>query len=83
MKCKYEIEVQAQCPCEPENTDRYQFTIESESIIVVEKIAEFFDKNAKAKNIFQEDLTYKCAVALGAKVTSEAWHHGIKVTCTC
>lgn len=83
MLCKYEYQVRAQCPCVPENTDCYQFTIESESMIQVEKIAEFFDKNAKLQNIFQEDLTYKCSVALGAKVTSVGWHHGIKVTCSC
>jgi hypothetical protein len=83
MKCKYEYEVRAQCPCNTSDTDVYQFTIDSESIILVEKIAEFFDKHAKNQNVFQEDLTQKCAVTLGARVTSVGWHHGIKVTVNC
>lgn len=83
MKNVYEIEVRAQCPCNPEDTDVYQFSIESQSVILVEKIAAFFNTHAKEQNIFQEDLTQKCAVTLGAKVRSVGWHHGIKVTCEC
>lgn len=63
------------------DTDLYQFTIESETIIEVEKIVAFIKDNAGAKNVFQEDLTRKCAVILGARVTSVGWHSGIKVTC--
>lgn len=81
MKNTYEIEVRAQCPVENNDTDLYLFTIESESLIQVEKIAKFFEENAGQKNIFQEALTAKCAVTLGAKVRSIGWHSGIKVTC--
>jgi hypothetical protein len=81
MICKYEIEVRAQCPVNPSDTDLYSISIESESLIEVEKIAEFFAKNASNKNVFQEALTQQCAVALGARVTSVGWHSGIKVTC--
>jgi hypothetical protein len=81
MKNRYEVEVRAQCPVMPDDTDLYQFTIESGSIIQVEKIVEFIKDHAGQKNIFQEDLTNKCAVLLGAKVTSVGWHSGIKVTC--
>ncbi len=81
MRCKYEYQVRAQCPVVPTDTDLYQFTIESESLIEVEKIAEFFAKNAGNKNVFQEALTQQCAVTLGAQVTSTGWHSGIKVTC--
>jgi hypothetical protein len=81
MKNTYEIEVRAQCPVNPQDTDRYAFTIVSESIIEVEKITAFFDENAGKQNIFQEALTQKCAVTLGAKVRSEGWHSGIKVIC--
>jgi hypothetical protein len=81
MKNRYEIEIRAQCPVIPDDTDLYQFTIESESIIEVEKIVAFVAENAGQKNIFQEDLTRKCAVTLGARVTSVGWHSGIKVTC--
>ena len=81
MKCSYEVEVRAQCPVMPDDTDVYQFTIESESIVQVERIVEFIGANAGKKHIFQEDLTNKCAVALGARVTSVGWHSGVKVTC--
>lgn len=81
MKNTYEIQVRAQCPVNPSDTDLYAFTIRSETIIEVEKIAAFFEANAGQKNIFQEALTQKCAVTLGAHVRSEGWHSGIKVVC--
>ncbi len=81
MKCRYEYQVRAQCPVVPTDTDLYHFTIESEGLIEVERIAEFFKKNAGKKNVFQEALTQQCAVTLGAQVTSTGWHSGIKVTC--
>lgn len=77
----YEIKVRAQCPVNRADTDLYAFTIESEALIEVEKITAFFSANAGKKNVFQEILTQKCAVMLGAKVTSVGWHSGIKVTC--
>lgn len=81
MKNTYEVEIRAQCPVVPDDTDIYRFTIESESIIQVERIVEFIKEHAGAKEVFQETLTNQCAVALGAKVTSVGWHSGIKVTC--
>jgi hypothetical protein len=81
MRNRYEIQVKAQCPVMPDDIDLYLFTIESESIIEVEKIVEFVKDNAGKKHIFQEDLTQKCAVTLGAHVTSVGWHSGVKVTC--
>ena len=81
MKCIYEIEVRAQCPVNPSDTDLYQFSIETERLIEVEKIAAFFKDNAGNAAVFQETLTQACAVTLGAKVTSVGWHSGIKVTC--
>ena len=81
MKNTYEIQVRAQCPVNPSDTDLYDFTIQSDVIIEVEKIAEFFIKNAGTAKVFQEVLTGQCAVALGARVTSTGWHSGIKVTC--
>lgn len=82
MKNTYQIEVRAQCPVNPTDIDLYAFTIESESLIEVEKITAFFAENAGKKNIFQEMLTQQCAVTLGARVTSIGWHSGVKVTCT-
>lgn len=81
MKNTYEIQVRAQCPVNPSDTDLYAFTITSGSLIEVEKIAAFFAANAGNKNVFQEALTQQCAVTLGAHVRSEGWHSGIKVVC--
>lgn len=81
MKNKYEIEVRAQCPVNPTDTDLYSFTIESEALIQVENILGFFTANAGKEKVFQESLTQACAVMLGAKVTSIGWHSGVKVTC--
>lgn len=81
MKCRYEYQVRAQCPVVPTDTDLYQFTIESEGLIQVEKIDAFFKENAGKAEVFQEVLTQQCAVTLGAQVTSTGWHSGIKVTC--
>jgi hypothetical protein len=78
----YEIQVRAQCPVNPADTDLYAFTIESEVLIEVEKIVGFFGENAGKAKVFQENLTQACAVTLGAKVTSIGWHSGVKVTCT-
>ena len=79
---KYDVQVRAQCPVTPADTDLYAFTIESEEIIEVEKIAAFFADKAGQNNVFQEVLTQQCSVALGAKVTSVGWHGNVKVTCT-
>lgn len=81
MKNKYEIEVRAQCPVVPTDTDLYLFTIESDSIIECEKITAFVKANAGKNEVFQETLTQQCAVALGARVTSVGWHGDVKVTC--
>jgi len=81
VKNSYEIEVRAQCPVVPTDTDLYHFTIESQSIIQVEQIVAFFKKHAGKKKVFQEALTQHCAVALGAQVTSVGYHSGVKVTC--
>lgn len=81
MKNTYEVQVRAQCPVNPSDTDLYAFTIRSETIIEVEKIAAFFKKHAGKRNVFQEALTQQCAVTLGAHVRSEGWHSGIKVVC--
>mgnify|MGYP003659099503 CR=1 FL=1 len=81
MKNTYEIQVMAQCPVNPTDTDLYQFHIESEALIEVEKITGFFNENAGKQKVFQEDLTRQCAVTLGAHVTSVGFHSGVKVTC--
>lgn len=81
MHNKYEIEVRAQCPVNPSDTDLYTFSIESQTLIEVEKITAFFASNAGKEKVFQEALTQNCAVTLGAKVTSFGTHSGVKVTC--
>lgn len=79
MKNSYEVEVKAQCPVNPGDTDLYVFVLESESIIPVEKINEFFKTEASKKNVYQEDLTRLCSTTLGVKVKSIGWHSGVKV----
>lgn len=81
MRNTYEIEVRAQCPVNATDTDRYEFTITSESMIQVESIIDFFTTNAGHAEIFQEELTRRAAVTLGAQVRSVGWHSGVKVTC--
>lgn len=81
MKCRYEMEVRAQCPVNPSDTDLYAVTIESESLIEVEKINKFFAEHAGEKNVFQEALTQMAAVTIGAKVTTIGYHSGVRVTC--
>lgn len=81
MKNLYEVEVRAQCPVNPADTDLYAFTLESESLIEVEKIVAFFKDKAGAQKVFQEALTQQCAVTLGARVRSVGYHSGVKVTC--
>jgi hypothetical protein len=81
VKNRYEYEVRAQCPVNPTDTDVYQFTVESDSIIEVEKIVGFFAEHAGAREVFQETLTQHCAVTLGARVTSVGFHSNVKVTC--
>lgn len=80
MRNVYEIEVRAQCPVNPADTDVYAFTVESESIIQVERITAFFANHAGQQRVFQEELTRLCAVTLGAKVRSVGVHSGVKVT---
>lgn len=80
MKNTYEVEVRAQCPVNPTDTDLYAFTIESESLIEVEKIIAFFKEHAGVQKVFQEELTRQCSVILGAKVTSVGWHSSVRVT---
>lgn len=81
MKNIYEIEVRAQCPVNPTDVDLYQMTIESTQIIEVERITAFIREHAGDERVFQEDLTQKAAVTLGARVTSVGYHSGVKVTC--
>ena len=77
----YRIEVRAQCPVNPADTDLYFFEIKSASIIEVEKINAFFAEHAGQQRVFQEDLTLRCAVTLGATVKSVGIHSGVLVRC--
>lgn len=83
MKNVYKIQVKAQCPVNPSDTDLYHFSIESENLIPVEKITIFFAEHAGNKETYQEVLTQMAAVTLGAKVTSIGVHSNITVKCVC
>ena len=82
MKNRYEYQVRAQCPVNRSDTDIYDFVIESDKMIPVERIVEFFAKHARQCRVFQEELTGLAAVRLGAKVTSTGVHSGVRVVCT-
>ncbi len=81
MKNTYELEVRAQCPVNKDDIDVYQFTIVSDEIIEVERIAAFVREHAGDTHTFQEDLTRLAAVRLGARVRSVGIHSGVKVIC--
>lgn len=81
MRNTYEFEVRAQCPVNKNDIDVYQFTVTSEEIIEVERIATFVREHAGDTHVFQEDLTQLAAVRLGAHVRSVGYHSGIKVVC--
>jgi hypothetical protein len=83
MKNTYKIQVKAQCPVNPSDTDLYHFSIESDNLIPVEKIVTFFNKHAGNKKTYQERLTHMAAVSLGAKVTSVGVHSNVLVECVC
>jgi len=76
----YQLQVRTQCPVTDGETDLYQVTITSESIIEVERILAFFAKYMDQK-IFQEELTRRAATGLGAKVESIGIHSGVIVKC--
>lgn len=81
MKNTYELEVRAQCPVNPADTDLYAVKIESETMIEVERILAFFKQHAGKTQVFQESLTQAAAVAIGARVTTVGVHSGVTVTC--
>lgn len=81
MKNTYELKMRAQCPVNQTDVDLYDFTIESDEIIEVEQILRFVRDHAGDQKVFQEDLTQKCAVTLGAKVRSVGYHSGVRVVC--
>ncbi len=83
MKNTYSLQVRAQCPVNPSDTDLYEFTIESDQLIEVEKIVAFFAANAGEQKTFQEALTQRAAVTLGARVISIGIHSGVTVKCAC
>lgn len=83
MRNTYQLQVRAQCPVNPTDTDLYDFTIESDSLIEVEKIIAFFAETAGKQQVFQEALTQAASVALGARVVSVGTHSNVRVTCAC
>lgn len=78
MRNTYELEIRTMCPIQHRETDVYQVTVESDSMIEVEVIVAFF-KGYSKKQIFQEELTQRAATALGAKVITVGVHSGVMV----
>ena len=76
----YVLNVQARCPLD-HGIDVYEFTLESQNILLCESINAFFKANAGKRRVYQEALTKSAATALGCRVTSVGHHSGIRVTC--
>lgn len=74
----YRLEVRAQCPVNDGERDLYQVTITSPSVIQVESILGFFDAY-KHEKIYQEELTRKASMTLGAQVETVGIHSGVTV----
>ena len=73
----YQLTHRAACP-NGDLMDTYRITIRSQVTIMVEDILRAM-KESPAK-IYQEDLATFLRTKLGAEVTVEGWHHGIKIT---
>ena len=75
----YETTHRALCP-NGNLMDTYQITIRSQATIMVEDILRAL--NEAPARIYQEDLATLLRSKLGAEITVEGWHHGIKITST-
>ena len=73
----YETTHRASCP-NGDLMDTYRITIRSQETSMVEDILRTL-KDAPAK-IYQEDLATLLRAKLGAEVTVDGSHHGIKIT---
>ena len=73
----YETTHRASCP-NGDLMDTYRITIRSQETIMVEDILRTL-KDSPAK-IYQEDLATLLRAKLGAEVTVDGSHHGIKIT---
>jgi hypothetical protein len=73
----YETAHQAACP-NGDLMDTYKITIRSQSTIMAEEILRTL--NETPPEIYQESLATFLRAKLGAEVTVEGWHHGIKIT---
>lgn len=80
MRNTYELDVRAACPVVDGERDLYQVTVTSQHLIEVEAIIAFF-KQYDAVKIFQEELTRRAAVTLGAHVRTVGIHSGVTVIC--
>ena len=74
----YQTNHRAECP-NGDLMDAYKITIRSCAKILVEDIQGVL--NEAPKQIHQEDLATLLRANLGAEVSVEGWHHGIKITC--
>ncbi len=75
----YEFELTALCP-NGALADRYDCTLQSEAIIMVERIGQLCAKLSREKS-FQEDIADKLRNELQCRVVVVGWHFGVKVTC--
>lgn len=81
MRMRYETRAHSVCPVNPEVTDYYDVTVESDEHLMVEKINEAI-ADATFDPAMQETITERIAASLGATVTTVGYHSGVKTTCT-
>jgi hypothetical protein len=73
----YELTHRAKCP-NGDLMDFYKITIRSSATIMVEDILKALQESPA--KIYQEDLATLLRSQLGAEITIEGSHHGIKIT---
>jgi hypothetical protein len=79
MNVKHELTIYGKCPVD-ESMDRYEITIETNRIVMVEDILNAAQDLPSP--VFQEIATMFLAQRLGCRVTTVGYHSGVKTTCS-
>jgi hypothetical protein len=81
MRVKHELVGSAICPVDL-LPDSYNITVESKSIIPVEKLLQIVS-NLKGQVIYQEEYTMFLSRTLGCKIKTVCYHSGVKTEVVC
>jgi GTP cyclohydrolase I len=77
----YELTINAICPLDTRQLDKYQAHITTDHMITVESILEKVTL-LTSKPTYQEDLTQQLADAFNAHVVTSGTHSQVSVVCT-